>query len=109
YSLFLIGNAGDHRHLLSFLHDALPISHQRRGARERAARGGLERSCRIESGRRISPPERGAPAGAFVSVQLRLRRLRRDDRGVARSEEHTSELQSLAYIVCRLLLEKKQP
>src|SRR2546423_5541045 len=27
---------------------------------------------------------------------------------VARSEEHTSELQSLAYLVCRLLLEKKQ-
>src|SRR3989441_2488720 len=25
----------------------------------------------------------------------------------ARSEEHTSELQSLAYLVCRLLLEKK--
>src|SRR2546425_2990105 len=30
-------------------------------------------------------------------------RLRRD-----RSEEHTSELQSLAYLVCRLLLEKKK-
>src|SRR2546425_9543600 len=29
------------------------------------------------------------------------------DRGV-RSEEHTSELQSLAYLVCRLLLEKKK-
>src|SRR5205823_7801329 len=28
---------------------------------------------------------------------------------VARSEEHTSELQSLAYLVCRLLLEKKKP
>src|SRR4029079_19823397 len=29
--------------------------------------------------------------------------------GVAhRSEEHTSELQSLAYLVCRLLLEKKK-
>src|SRR3989441_5051170 len=27
--------------------------------------------------------------------------------GVERSEEHTSELQSLAYLVCRLLLEKK--
>src|SRR2546425_10783361 len=26
---------------------------------------------------------------------------------IARSEEHTSELQSLAYLVCRLLLEKK--
>src|SRR5687767_15702810 len=32
-----------------------------------------------------------------------LRRLLRD-----RSEEHTSELQSLAYLVCRLLLEKKK-
>src|SRR5205823_14317204 len=30
------------------------------------------------------------------------------DKGfVGRSEEHTSELQSLAYLVCRLLLEKK--
>src|SRR5687767_15538196 len=30
-------------------------------------------------------------------------------RGFAhRSEEHTSELQSLAYLVCRLLLEKKK-
>src|SRR2546425_6148090 len=28
--------------------------------------------------------------------------------GVERSEEHTSELQSLAYLVCRLLLEKKK-
>src|SRR5687767_15529219 len=28
--------------------------------------------------------------------------------GPYRSEEHTSELQSLAYLVCRLLLEKKK-
>src|SRR2546425_7557546 len=28
--------------------------------------------------------------------------------GAQRSEEHTSELQSLAYLVCRLLLEKKK-
>src|SRR6266404_6030011 len=28
--------------------------------------------------------------------------------GQQRSEEHTSELQSLAYLVCRLLLEKKK-
>src|SRR2546423_10536986 len=28
--------------------------------------------------------------------------------GMRRSEEHTSELQSLAYLVCRLLLEKKK-
>src|SRR2546425_8922773 len=31
----------------------------------------------------------------------------KDPRGM-RSEEHTSELQSLAYLVCRLLLEKKK-
>src|SRR5687767_15775600 len=31
---------------------------------------------------------------------------RADD--IRRSEEHTSELQSLAYLVCRLLLEKKK-
>src|SRR2546425_2276447 len=30
------------------------------------------------------------------------------NRRLARSEEHTSELQSLAYLVCRLLLEKKK-
>src|SRR2546425_9421712 len=30
------------------------------------------------------------------------------DRSSGRSEEHTSELQSLAYLVCRLLLEKKK-
>src|SRR2546425_4700477 len=36
----------------------------------------------------------------FESVVVRARR--------DRSEEHTSELQSLAYLVCRLLLEKKK-
>src|SRR2546425_8306567 len=33
-----------------------------------------------------------------------IMRIERD----TRSEEHTSELQSLAYLVCRLLLEKKK-
>src|SRR2546425_8568311 len=32
----------------------------------------------------------------------------RSDSAGKRSEEHTSELQSLAYLVCRLLLEKKK-
>src|SRR3712207_8022574 len=31
-----------------------------------------------------------------------------DEPGVSRSEEHTSELQSRQYLVCRLLLEKKE-
>src|SRR2546425_7200400 len=46
-----------------------------------------------------SRPVRGIPRhGGGRGV-----RVRRD-----RSEEHTSELQSLAYLVCRLLLEKKK-
>src|SRR3712207_7399276 len=31
-----------------------------------------------------------------------------EDAGIKRSEEHTSELQSRQYLVCRLLLEKKK-
>src|SRR2546425_7782493 len=39
----------------------------------------------------------------------RMRRARSPNAaGASRSEEHTSELQSLAYLVCRLLLEKKK-
>src|SRR2546422_6186424 len=49
-------------------------------------------------------------AGAAVRVHdpaaLEAARLRLGDR-VARSEEHTSELQSRLHLVCRLLLEKK--
>src|SRR5205823_9810226 len=40
----------------------------------------------------------------FRPAELLLGRMNRD----ARSEEHTSELQSLAYLVCRLLPEKKK-
>src|SRR2546425_1292724 len=36
------------------------------------------------------------------------RRRVRSQPAPGRSEEHTSELQSLAYLVCRLLLEKKK-
>src|SRR3712207_8414018 len=43
---------------------------------------------------------------------FRLRRVRGRDGpepvGLQRSEEHTSELQSRQYLVCRLLLEKKK-
>src|SRR3712207_8015134 len=42
----------------------------------------------------------------FLSVDEELR-VRRGDH-LVRSEEHTSELQSRQYLVCRLLLEKKK-
>src|SRR2546425_6280184 len=45
-------------------------------------------------------------AVAGREAQRGLAELRRA--GKRRSEEHTSELQSLAYLVCRLLLEKKK-
>src|SRR2546425_2757820 len=54
----------------------------------------------------------GARGGGFHAARLEI--LEQAGDGVARtgarrrSEEHTSELQSLAYLVCRLLLEKKK-
>src|SRR2546425_8645542 len=45
--------------------------------------------------------------GAVEVVVYAVFHCARDPR-VWRSEEHTSELQSLAYLVCRLLLEKKK-
>src|SRR2546425_9734473 len=66
------------------LHDALPILPQHRRHSGRWA--GLAHA----EGRRQDHGLQRAPA---------------EDH---RSEEHTSELQSLAYLVCRLLLEKKK-
>src|SRR5687767_15698659 len=45
-----------------------------------------------------------------IGADVRALHLDHDAPPVAqrRSEEHTSELQSLAYLVCRLLLEKKK-
>src|SRR2546425_1783447 len=55
----------------------------------------------------------GAPAGAHrgrraTPALLPLVRHGTPTASRIRSEEHTSELQSLAYLVCRLLLEKKK-
>src|SRR2546425_2591708 len=53
------------------------------------------------------------PAATIRTLPKRSRcafaraRSRRERSENQRSEEHTSELQSLAYLVCRLLLEKK--
>src|SRR5205823_13082108 len=67
------------------LHDALPICWRSWAS---AARRPTRRSCR--------PSRTAGTCG------------RRAPRWCPRSEEHTSELQSLAYLVCRLLLEKKK-
>src|SRR3712207_9414476 len=72
------------------LHDALPIS-QCRSGQPREGRRAERAPCRA------AVPGRRRPPGST----------RRSGPG-ARSEEHTSELQSRQYLVCRLLLAKKK-
>src|SRR2546425_3486666 len=54
---------------------------------------------RLSISRRLCILQRGTKADQFAFFRTRQS---------FRSEEHTSELQSLAYLVCRLLLEKKK-
>src|SRR3712207_9273302 len=70
------------------LHDALPISEE------------LLRAAVGPGG--VVVADAGGPRGVENRVAARAQRL-----DAARSEEHTSELQSRQYLVCRLLLEKK--
>src|SRR3712207_8818504 len=55
------------------------------------------------------PPSILHPPSSILFFSLPLRLLKRRQRPLhLRSEEHTSELQSRQYLVCRLLLEKKK-
>src|SRR3712207_8878307 len=82
------------------LHDALPIcSHSSEcGAsslRQKAVMDSRSASCSSEKQKwRLLAPKSRLSSVAAVAMWLR-------------SEEHTSELQSRQYLVCRLLLEKK--
>src|SRR2546425_13181111 len=51
---------------------------------------------------------RGASASPAPAIANATPALMSSTAPARRSEEHTSELQSLAYLVCRLLLEKKK-
>src|SRR5205823_10706178 len=79
------------------LHDALPILKNRcagvRAARLAPATG--EAAALVSIGGKMPGRNRTLNTGSKVIQSIR-------------SEEHTSELQSLAYLVCRLLLEKKK-
>src|SRR5438046_6998091 len=48
------------------------------------------------------------PPAGLIEVDDQVRTVRLEIGGRIRSEEHTSELQSLTNLVCRLLLEKKK-
>src|SRR3712207_8221409 len=83
------------------LHDALPISRPGTAAARRRRRRGWLRLWTWGRVRRIvSGIERVTRRRCRLLPAAHLEHLRR-------SEEHTSELQSRQYLVCRLLLEKK--
>src|SRR3712207_8127984 len=75
------------------LHDALPIC--------------VRRAAVVEEDPRTAVQPAGVAHGGLGVAQERpgLRRVAGQHAG--RSEEHTSELQSRQYLVCRLLFEKK--
>src|SRR5205814_8550236 len=86
------------------LHDALPISHRPQSSSaaaisrysQRTTAEGIDPSCRCR--------------GCHKTAQWRPISFENRQEGSipSRSEEHTSELQSLRHLVCRLLLEKKK-
>src|SRR5438093_8690495 len=80
------------------LHAALPIF----GRRPAEAREEAGHDRRVPRDRRSRVRIRSDPIDSGIARNLRSRGTRR-----SRSEEHTSELQSLTNLVCRLLLEKK--
>src|SRR3712207_7102991 len=69
------------------------------------------RSALISPDRAIAHVEPGVPPGAQPRTSAPAEEVPSTSHFVAidgRSEEHTSELQSRQYLVCRLLLEKKK-
>src|SRR3712207_9124694 len=77
------------------LHDALPISSM------------LSPTYGIYSGYELYE-NKPVTQGSEEYLHSEKYELRHRDLNVERSEEHTSELQSRQYLVCRLLLEKKK-
>src|SRR3712207_8174837 len=83
------------------LHNALPISDHRRAGDARRSRAVQPLPAWLD----LPAPRDGSPRGPGSDPRpLGLPGLGERPR---RSEEHTSELQSRQYLVCRLLLEKK--
>src|SRR5207244_11666891 len=80
------------------LHDALPISLDAVAAASTAT---------LTTTARASRRSRSGSARVLETTTSDDTTLKATSRGLMRSEEHTSELQSPDHLVCRLLLEKK--
>src|SRR5262249_57830277 len=84
------------------LHDALPILDTHSGRIEYAVvaiEGGTHLQPVPWSALHVKKDEKGSLSATIDTSKYQL---------MPRSEEHTSELQSLTNLVCRLLLEKKK-
>src|SRR2546425_2604270 len=90
--------AGQHRGAFPSTKTPASCTHPCELARHDSTRSVFRGPLRADS-RGWGRVARGGRSTGFRAARPRLR---------LRSEEHTSELQSLAYLVCRLLLEKKK-
>src|SRR3712207_9451348 len=91
YSFFFFNDTATTEIYTLSLHDALPIP--------------TSSSAAAKNGPGFKPNRSNSP-GAFARYHLASFCLTAST--ALRSEEHTSELQSRQYLVCRLLLEKKK-
>src|SRR5262249_60373077 len=91
------------------LHDALPISSQRGYPPADPVDSHFPIAWSSPSNQLSSHARGEGPPGCVLDCLLNgLRGTRGPERCSSRSEEHTSELQSLTNLVCRLLLVKKK-
>src|SRR5438445_10121065 len=102
YCIFFTATSTSETYTLS-LHDALPICPGNHAAPLQRRLGD---ALRLQHGRWETRRGRGSnESGGGIPRQ---RGEGRCCKSLERSEEHTSELQSRQYLVCRLLLEKKK-
>src|SRR3712207_7152275 len=85
------------------LHDALPICAVGNRAKSAKAEGSLTATHTGGAGTKVGLSDPVVLYGRAIAQRIKA------TSGITgRSEEHTSELQSRQYLVCRLLLEKKK-
>src|SRR3712207_8154192 len=88
------------------LHDALPILRLKIAMKRRITMAPRSTTSPVSLAMPTGP---ATPAGTLADVsKLANKSPIAETVATVRSEEHTSELQSRQYLVCRLLLEKKK-
>src|SRR3712207_7478438 len=100
YSVFFFNDTATTEIYTLSLHDALPIWHRMPESRAQFVQPG------VQAEKQTLP--RSVPSNHAVKIVPLASNAGPTIETTQRSEEHTSELQSRQYLVCRLLLEKKK-